>query len=55
VYVLHTPVIIALALLFKGYSANPFVNAIVLSITGIIGSYLLADLARRVRWLRDVI
>jgi peptidoglycan/LPS O-acetylase OafA/YrhL len=55
VYVLHAPVIIALAVLFKGYSANPFVNAIVLSITGIVGSYLVADLARRVRWLRDVI
>jgi peptidoglycan/LPS O-acetylase OafA/YrhL len=55
VYVLHPPVIIALAVLFKGYSANPFVNAFVLSITGIIGSYLVADLARRVRWLRDVL
>jgi peptidoglycan/LPS O-acetylase OafA/YrhL len=55
VYVLHPPVIIALAVLFKGYSANPFVNAIVLSITGIIGSCLVADLARRVRWLRDVL
>jgi len=55
VYVLHPPVIIALAVLFKGYSANPFVNAIVLSTTGIVGSYLVADLARRVRWLRDVI
>ena len=46
VYVLHAPVIIALAVLFKGYSANPFVNAIILSITGISGSYLVADLAR---------
>jgi peptidoglycan/LPS O-acetylase OafA/YrhL len=55
VYVLHPPVIIALAVLFKGYSANPFVNAIVLSITGILGSYLIADLAHRVRWLRNVI
>ena len=55
VYVLHAPVIITLAVLFKGYSADPFVNAIVLSITGIIGSYLVADLARRVRWLRNVI
>jgi peptidoglycan/LPS O-acetylase OafA/YrhL len=55
VYVLHTPVIVALAVLFKGYTANPFVNAIVLSITGLIGSYLVADLARRVRWLRNVI
>jgi peptidoglycan/LPS O-acetylase OafA/YrhL len=55
VYVLHPPVIIALAVLFKGYSANPFLNAIVLSITGIIGSYLIADLAHRIRWLRDVI
>jgi peptidoglycan/LPS O-acetylase OafA/YrhL len=55
VYVLHPPVIIALAMLFKGFSANPFVNAIILSITGIIGSYLVADLVRRVRWLREVI
>jgi peptidoglycan/LPS O-acetylase OafA/YrhL len=55
VYVLHPPVIIALAVLFKGVSANPFVNAILLSVTGIIGSYLLADLAHRVPWLRDVI
>jgi len=55
VYVLHSPVIIALAVLFKGYSANPFVNALALSITGIVGSYLVADLAHRVRWLRAVI
>ena len=55
VYVLHTPVIIALAVLFKGYSTNPFLNATVLSITGIIGSYLVADLVRRIPWLRDVI
>jgi peptidoglycan/LPS O-acetylase OafA/YrhL len=55
VYVLHPPVIIALAVLFKGYSTNPFGNAVVLSITGIVGSYLVADLAHRVRWLREVI
>ncbi|MFT3782189.1 MAG: acyltransferase [Nibricoccus sp.] len=55
VYVLHTPVIIALAMLFKGYTANPFVNAMVLSITGLVGTYLVADLARRVPWLREVL
>jgi peptidoglycan/LPS O-acetylase OafA/YrhL len=55
VYVLHAPVIIFLAVLFKGYSANPFLNAIHLSIAGILGSYLVAALAHRVRWLGNVI
>ncbi len=55
VYVLHTPVIIALAVLLKGYSTNPFVNAMILSISGIIGSYVVAALAHRVPWLREVI
>jgi glucan biosynthesis protein C len=55
VYVLHTPVIIALAMWFKGYSANPYFNAAVLTMAGLIGSYVLADLVRRLPLMSRVL
>jgi len=55
VYVLHPPVIIALYLAFRGLPDNPYLLAALLTATGLVASYALADLARRVPGLRAIL
>lgn len=55
VYVLHTPVLVALALLFRPLQLDPFVGAIALAFSGIFLSFLAADLARRFPGLRRIL
>jgi peptidoglycan/LPS O-acetylase OafA/YrhL len=52
VYVLHAPVIIALYLLFRPLPWNPLALALLLTVTGLTATFLLADLARRTPGLR---
>ena len=56
VYVLHTPVLIALTMLYRPLeSANALALAALLTVTGLIASFLVADLARRIPGLRAVL
>lgn len=55
VYMLHAPVIIALTVLFRGNFTNPFLNALVLSVSGTVASFLLTDLVRRIPGVANVI
>ncbi len=55
VYVLHAPVIIALFILFRALPQNPYVLAALLTVTGLLVSYLVADLARRTPGLRSIL
>lgn len=55
VYVLHAPVLIALFMLYRPLPQNPFVLAPLLTITGLVVSYAVADLARRVPGLRTIL
>jgi peptidoglycan/LPS O-acetylase OafA/YrhL len=47
VYVLHAPVVIALAMLFRALPQNPYALATLLTVTGLVASYAVADLFRR--------
>jgi glucan biosynthesis protein C len=53
VYVLHAPVIIALAMLFRPLPQNIYMLVALLTLTGLIASYLLADLFRRIPGFRS--
>jgi glucan biosynthesis protein C len=53
VYVLHAPVIIALAMLFRGLPQNLYALVALLTLTGLLASYLLADLFRRMPVFRS--
>lgn len=55
VYVLHAPVLVALFMVFRVLPQNPFVLAALLTITGLLASYAVADLARRVPGLRTIL
>jgi glucan biosynthesis protein C len=55
VYVLHAPVIIALFMLYRSLPQNPFALAALLTITGLVISYAVADLARRIPGLRSIL
>lgn len=52
VYVIHTPVLIAVTVAMRGIHANPFVLAGLLTVLGLIGSYVAADLLRRIPGVR---
>lgn len=54
VYVLHTPVLVGLFMLYRSLPQNPFALAALLTVTGLLVSYALADLARRVPGLRRI-
>jgi peptidoglycan/LPS O-acetylase OafA/YrhL len=47
VYVLHAPVLIALAMLFRALPQNIYALVALLTLTGLIASYLVADVFRR--------
>jgi glucans biosynthesis protein C len=56
VYVFHTPVLVALTMAFRPLEpGNPFLLAGLLTLTGLLGSYLVADLARRIPGLRAIL
>lgn len=57
VYVLHAPVLVGLTMLFRPFenAAGPFAMAALVTLTGLIASYALADLARRVPGLRAIL
>jgi peptidoglycan/LPS O-acetylase OafA/YrhL len=47
VYVLHAPVLIALAMLFRALPQNTYALTALLTVTGLLASYLVAALFRR--------
>lgn len=55
VYVLHAPVIIALAMLYRALPYHLYGLVALLTVTGLVASYVLADLARRIPGLRSVL
>lgn len=55
VYVLHAPVLVALMMLFRALPQNPYLLAALLTFTGLLASYLLADLARRLPGFRSIL
>ena len=55
VYVLHAPVIIALAMLYRALPYHLYGLVALLTVTGLVASYVLADLARRIPGLRSIL
>jgi len=55
VYMLHAPVLVALTPLLRPVACNPFVSAALLTATGLIASFLAADLAKRLPGLRKIL
>ena len=55
VYVLHAPVLVALAMLFRNLPYHLYGLVVLLTFAGLAASYLLADLARRVPGLRSIL
>ena len=55
VYVLHAPILVALAMLFRALPQNMYGLVALLTFTGLVASYLLADLARRLPGLRAIL
>lgn len=55
VYVLHAPVIIALAMLYRALPQNIHLLVALLTLTGLTASFVLADLARRLPGLRSIL
>lgn len=55
VYVLHAPLLVALALGFRALSQNLYALVALLTLTGLVTSFLLADLLRRVPGLRAIL
>lgn len=53
VYVLHAPVLVALAMLFRALPQNMYVLAALLTVTGLLASYIVADLFRRMPICRN--
>jgi glucans biosynthesis protein C len=55
VYVLHAPVLVALAMLFRALPHHLYGLVALLTVAGLVASYALADLARRVPGLRSIL
>ena len=55
VYVLHAPVLVALTPLLRPLSAGPFAHVALLTALGLVASYVVADLARRIPGLRTIL
>jgi len=55
VYLFHAPVLVALTPLIRPVAIHPFVGAALLTATGLIGSFLVADWARRLPGLRAIL
>jgi len=55
VYVLHAPVLVALAMLFRGLPYHLYGLVVLLTVAGLAASYVLADLARRIPGLKSIL
>ena len=55
VYVLHAPVLVALAMLFRKLPYHLYGLVALLTLTSLVGSFALADLARRIPGLRAIL
>ncbi|HEY5550786.1 MAG TPA: acyltransferase family protein, partial [Opitutaceae bacterium] len=55
VYVVHAPVLVALAMLFRSLPYHLYGLVALLTVTGLVAGYVLADLARRIPGLRSVL
>lgn len=55
VYVLHAPVIIALAMLFRTLPQNTYALVALLTLTGLTASFAVADIGRRLPGLRRIL
>jgi peptidoglycan/LPS O-acetylase OafA/YrhL len=55
VYVLHTPVLVALAMVYRTLPQHPIPLAALLTVTGLAISYVLADIAHRTPGLRAIL
>jgi glucan biosynthesis protein C len=55
VYVLHAPVLVALAMLFRTLPYHLYGLVVLLTVAGLVASYVLADLARRAPGLRSIL
>jgi glucans biosynthesis protein C len=55
VYVLHTPVLVGLTILFRGYSQNPYFNVLLLTASSLVATFILTDLLRRIPGVSRVI
>jgi peptidoglycan/LPS O-acetylase OafA/YrhL len=55
VYVLHAPVLVALAMIFRSLPYHLYGLVALLTVTGLAASYALADLARRTPGLRNIL
>ena len=55
VYLLHAPVLVALTPLLRPLAINPFVGAALLTLTGLVASFALADAVRRAPGLQRIL
>jgi peptidoglycan/LPS O-acetylase OafA/YrhL len=55
VYIIHPPVLVAIALLFRGWSAPALVKFGVTGFATCIVAWLVADLLVRIPWVRRVV
>ena len=55
VYVLHAPVLVALMIAFRGLPQNPYGLIALLTLTGLVVSFIVADLARRIPGLKSIL
>ncbi len=55
VYVFHAPLLVALTMLYRSFPPNPYLLAALLTVTGLIASYVVADVARRIPGLRAIV
>ena len=55
VYLLHAPVLVALTPWLRPAVVNPFVGTVLLTVTGLLASFGIADLFRRVPWLQKIL
>ena len=55
VYLFHAPILVALMMVCRVLPQNPFLLAPLLALAGLIASYIVADLARRVPLLRAIL
>jgi peptidoglycan/LPS O-acetylase OafA/YrhL len=55
VYVIHAPVLVGLAMLLRGLHANPFAMAALLTVLGLVASFAVADLLKRIPVVRAAV
>ena len=55
VYVLHPPILVGLTLLFRSVQISPFLHVALLTITGLIASFAVADIVKRIPGLKKIL